>query len=73
MTLSSPQQGRVFEVNAKGEVVFEFVNRYDDQHSMLVSELVTLPTGHFKPSVFVPCVEQFSHKAPQKNKDSSQK
>lgn len=55
IALSSPQQGRVFEVNSLGEVVFEFVNLYDDNHSMLVSELVTLPLDYFDSSTFKPC------------------
>ena len=55
IALSSPQQGRVFEVDQKGEVVFEFVNHYDDQKSMLVSELITLPTEFFESAAFKPC------------------
>lgn len=55
ITLSSPQQGRVFEVDQDGEVVFEFVNRYDDQKSMLVSEIITLPTEFYDENTFTPC------------------
>ena len=58
ITVSSPQQGRVFEVTAEGEVVFEFVNRYDPRHALLVSELLTLPTNYFKSKVFADCPVQ---------------
>ena len=51
ITISSPQQGRVFEVNAKGEVVFEFVNRYDKDNALLVSELIALPLDYFGDSL----------------------
>ncbi|MEM8667916.1 MAG: arylsulfotransferase family protein [Planctomycetota bacterium] len=47
ITMTSPQQGRAFEVNQKGEVVFEFVNRYDQEHTMLVSEIIQLPLDYF--------------------------
>lgn len=55
IAISSPQQGRVFEVNKEGEVVFEFVNRYDNEYSMLVSELLTFPTNYFQKDAFSPC------------------
>ena len=47
IAISSPQQGRAFEVNLQGEVVFEFVNRYDDNRTLLVSEMITLPLDYF--------------------------
>ena len=47
IAISSPQQGRVFEVDESGEVVFEFVNRYDDKRTLIVSELLTLPLDYF--------------------------
>ena len=55
LILSSPQQGRVFELDSNGEVVFEFVNRYDEQKSMLVSELLTLPLDYFEQNAFESC------------------
>ena len=55
ITISSPQQGRVFEVNAKGEVVFEFVNRYDKDNALLVSELIALPLDYFGDSLNEQC------------------
>ena len=60
LVLSSPQQGRVFELNQDGEVVFEFVNRYDEQKSMLVSELLTLPIDYFDEDAFKDCQTQKS-------------
>ena len=55
IVVSSPQQGRVFEVTPEGEVVFEFVNRYDDQRTLLVSEMVTLPVDYFGGYLKEPC------------------
>ncbi len=55
ITLSSPQQGRVFEVDESGETVFEFVNRYDEKKSMLISELITLPLDYFGEGGIKPC------------------
>lgn len=55
LVLSSPQQGRVFELNQDGKVVFEFVNRYDEQKTMLVSELLTLPLDYFDKDAFKNC------------------
>lgn len=47
--ITSPQQGRVFEVDAKGKVVFEFLNLYDNQNRLLcVSQAVLLPTDYFR-------------------------
>ncbi len=47
--ITSPQQGRVFEVTPGGEVVFEFLNVYNQEtHEMLlVSEAVYLPEDFF--------------------------
>jgi len=46
---TSPQQGRVFEVDRKGKVVFEFLNVYDDQNRALsISEAKNLPLDYFR-------------------------
>ena len=55
IVVSSPQQGRAFEVTPQGEVVFEFVNRYDDTRTLLVSEMITLPTDYFGDHLQEPC------------------
>lgn len=47
--ITSPQQGRVFEVDRKGKVVFEFLNVYDDKNrSLSVSEAKSLPLDYFR-------------------------
>ena len=47
--ITSPQQGRVFEVDGNGKVVFEFLNVYDHQNRFLyVSEAESLPVDYFK-------------------------
>ena len=47
--ITSPQQGRVFEVDANGKVVFEFLNVYDENNRLLyVSEAMLLPLNYFK-------------------------
>lgn len=46
--VTSTQQGRVFETNAEGDIVFEFLNTYnDDNEYLVVSEAVFLPEGFF--------------------------
>lgn len=47
--VTSSDQGRVFELDAQGEMVFEFVNRYDDEGGQLVmSEARWLPPDYFE-------------------------
>ncbi|MDH3588067.1 MAG: arylsulfotransferase family protein [Gammaproteobacteria bacterium] len=41
--ITSPQEGRVFEVTPAGEIVFEFVNSYGDGENLLVSEAKWVP------------------------------
>lgn len=50
LVVTSSKQGRVFEVDANGEVVFEFVNTYDNDDGLraLVSEAIALPVNYFK-------------------------
>jgi hypothetical protein len=48
LLITSTEQGRVFETNARGEVVFEFVNRYSENDKVLpVSEARFLPPDYF--------------------------
>ncbi len=48
--VTSSKQGRVFETDATGRIVFEFVNTYDDAEGLraLVSEAVPLPVDYFR-------------------------
>jgi hypothetical protein len=39
--------GRAFEVNRDGQVVWEYINRYDDDEVALVSEAIRYPEGYF--------------------------
>lgn len=47
--VTSSKQGRVFEVDAQGRLVFDFVNTWDDAAGLraLVSEAIALPVGYF--------------------------
>jgi hypothetical protein len=47
--VTSAQQGKVFEVDAKGKVVFELINRYEDgKTNLMVSEARFVPLDYFK-------------------------
>ena len=48
--VTSSKQGRVFEVDSAGRLVFDFINTYDDQEGLraLVSEAIALPVDYFK-------------------------
>jgi hypothetical protein len=49
MLITSPQQGRVFEVASDGAVTFDFHNFYDDgKRSLVVSEGLFLPPDYFR-------------------------
>ena len=45
--LTSAHQGRVIEVNQNSEIVFEFVNTYDEKQSLILSEALWLPLDYF--------------------------
>lgn len=47
--ITSSDQGRAFEVNEQGDIVFEFLNQYSDDHEhMVISEARFLPEIFFK-------------------------
>ena len=50
LIVTSSKQGRVFEVDKTGKVVFDFVNTYDDKDGLraIVSEAIDLPLNYFK-------------------------
>jgi DNA-binding beta-propeller fold protein YncE len=50
LLVTSSKQGRVFEVDETGRLVFDFVNTYDDKEGLrgLVSEAIALPMDYFK-------------------------
>lgn len=51
----SPLQGRALEIDDKGEVSFDFRNRYDDKTSLVVSEAFAVPAGFLDATVFKKC------------------
>lgn len=55
--VSSPQQGRILEFDAAGNVVFEFLNSYDggDEHRLFVTQAIRLPGDYFDEGVFSDC------------------
>ncbi len=46
--ITSTQQGRVIEVTPAGEIVFEFINRYDSNRNLVVSEAQWIPENFFE-------------------------
>jgi hypothetical protein len=46
--VTSSNQGKVFEVDEKGNIVFEFINTFDKNKNLLVSEAMFLPENYFK-------------------------
>ena len=72
IAISSPQQGRAFEVDQHGRVVFEFVNKYDNENTLIVSELIGLPIDYFDTALQHKCADKIqkptnaTHPAPNK-------
>ncbi len=50
LLVTSPQQGRVFELDADGETVAEFLNRKpgSDTHNYVLSEMTWIPQANFE-------------------------
>lgn len=47
--ISSPQQGRVFEIDQNGKITFEFINIYGENNAFLaISEAIFIPLDYFK-------------------------
>lgn len=57
--ITSPRQGRVFEVDLSGNVVFEFVNQYENLagRRFFVSEAIRLPRNYFEEGALDKCAE----------------
>jgi hypothetical protein len=45
--LSEPDAGRAIEVNGKGEVVWEYVNRWSDEKVAVIVDAIRLPADYF--------------------------
>lgn len=45
--ITESRSGRIIEVNPEGEVVWEFINRYDEQSSSLVTGAERIPEDYF--------------------------
>ncbi|WP_309381544.1 arylsulfotransferase family protein [Cerasicoccus frondis] len=56
--VTSSVQGRVFEITPDGEIVFEFLNRYEDNRMLSVSEAIWLPSDYFDAGVFPPAAPE---------------
>jgi hypothetical protein len=46
--ITQAQAGRVLEVTDAGEIVWEFINRYDDERVAVVTEAIRYPSSHFE-------------------------
>ena len=55
LLVTAPQQGRVFELNADGEIVFEFESSFSDEANFTVSEAIFLPEDYFDFERFPRC------------------
>lgn len=53
--VTSANQGRVLEVNRHGDIVFEFVNQYNETEILPVSEAIFLPEDYFDEDAFSKC------------------
>ena len=55
LLVTSPQQGRVFELNGDGDIVFEFESSFSDEANFTVSEAIFLPEDYFRFDTFPEC------------------
>lgn len=55
----SPQQGRAFEVDGDGEVIFELINVYGESSDerLVLSNAIRLPNDYFNEGVFESCAQ----------------
>jgi hypothetical protein len=40
--------GRAFEINSKDEIVWEFINKYDDRSAAVVTQAIRYPNNYFQ-------------------------
>jgi hypothetical protein len=50
--LSSPQQGRAMIVSKDGSTLVDFINQFNDENALMVSEIKNLPINYFDDTVF---------------------
>jgi hypothetical protein len=50
--ISETQKGRAFEVTAKGEIVWEYMNTYDDSQNAVLSKAMLVPDDFFEADAF---------------------
>ena len=55
LLVTAPQQGRVFELNADGDILFEFESSFSDEANFTVSEAIFLPEDYFELETFPNC------------------
>ena len=41
--ITESEGGRVFEINPNGKIVWEFINRYDDDHVAIIEQGLRYP------------------------------
>lgn len=46
--ITEPAAGRVFEVTAAGEIVWQYINRYDEDRAALISNAIRYPRAYFE-------------------------
>jgi hypothetical protein len=46
--ITESMAGRVFEVNSKEEIVWEFINKYDDRSAAVVTQAIRYPNNYFQ-------------------------
>ncbi|HSK41344.1 MAG TPA: arylsulfotransferase family protein [Arenibaculum sp.] len=53
--VTEPQGGRAFEVDAGGNLVWEYRNTFDDDRNLLINKAMVLPTGFFEAGAIRNC------------------